>query len=271
MDKKERQIKIFAAISFIIMIIFNILTYVFPPGGRNIKEIALSYPNLVFPSIYAHYIWILIYLLLGLFALYQLDLFHKNHNQIKKEVMFHTQISFIAFCWLDMMWITAWLYDYMALSSVILIIIVICIRIVSKSLCTQDLSHLGKFLVKPTFSILYGWLTISVMVNFVLLLKSIGWKGFGIPIPLWAAATLIGVAVYAAVRTRMNRDVIYCLTIIWCYIGILIKHVSKAELNSQYPLIICAVAFCLAILAGSAGFLIYTNQSGKIIIKSKKS
>lgn len=261
MDKKVKLIKIIVAITYIVMIAFTVLSFIKPFNGRDLIEITSSYPNFVTPSFYSYYIWILIYLLLGLFMVYQLDIAGHNINQVKKEVLFNSQIIFLVFCWLNILTIISFQFDYIALASVVILTMLICVSFLCKSLSITELSRQGKWFIKLPFSILYGWLTVSTVRTVVILFVSIRWEGFGIPIPLWAAATLAGMAVYAAIRTQRNKDIVYCLTIIWGYIGILIKHLSETGYDGQYPQLVIADIINIALLAGSAGVLLYKKKS----------
>jgi hypothetical protein len=205
-------------------------------------------------------IWWFIYLLFIAFSIYQLDFFGHKHFIIRPEALYHTRIVFIGFCVLNMLWAIAWQFDYIALATMILFIMVICMRFLCKDLSREDMSDREKILIKLPFSLLYGWLTILTISSFAILFVSIRWKAFGIPITFWVVAALTVLAVYAVIRTLKNKDLAYCLTIIWGYAGILVKHAAKDKLNRQYPIIIAAIIFGIIILAGSAGVLLYRKR-----------
>lgn len=259
MDKDNSRVKIIVVISYFVMIVTSTFSLIQPFSGRTIQKIAQSYPNYVTPLDFFHLIWVLIYVLMGLYVIYQLDIFKHNFSKIGSNILLRSQIYVIAYCWLEVIWIFAWFFDYIALSLVIVLAMLICSMLFCKAICTADLSKQGVLFIRLPSSILYGWLTSSFVMNFVILLISIGFKGGKIPIPIWVSGTLLVTAIYAVIRTYRNRDVIYCLTILWSYIGILIRHM--VELKGSQPLIISVVAFSVLLLAGSAVFTAFRKKS----------
>lgn len=260
MDKKDTPQKVIVIAAFLIMLLFTMFSILRPMNGQNITKISASYPNLITPPDYTFMIWWFIYLLFTAFLVYQLDLFGHKRFIIRPEALYYTRIVFIGFCALNMIWEVAWQYDYIALATLILFIMVICMRFLCKYLSREDMSDREKVLIKLPFSLLYGWLTILTISSFAILLVSIRWKAFGIPIMFWTAIALTVLAVYAVIRTLRNKDLPYCLTILWGYTGILVQHTLKDKLNGQYPLIIAAAIFGIIILAGSAGVLLYKKK-----------
>lgn len=260
MEKKDTPEKIITVIAFLSMVAFTMLSIFLPMNGRSIIKIAASYPNLITPADYTFVIWWFIYLLFMAFSIYQLELFGHKHFILRPEALFHTRIVFAGFCVLCIIWVIAWQFEYLALSAVLLFIMVIGIRFLCKYLSREDMSAREKIFVRLPFSVLYGWLTILTISGFAVLFESIRWKAFGVPLAVWAVTTLVVLAVYAAIRTQRNRDLAYCITLIWAYIGILVKRTAKDELYGQNPLLIAAVTLCVAILAGSAGILIYRKR-----------
>ena len=68
---KNTLMKIFAAAAYLAMVAVNFLANSLPINNRSTGEISDAYPNLFAPAGLAFSIWGLIYLLLGVFVLYQ--------------------------------------------------------------------------------------------------------------------------------------------------------------------------------------------------------
>ena len=58
-------------VAYVLTLIVNGLANALPLGGRNTGEISELYPNLFTPAAYVFSIWGLIYVLLGIFTVYQ--------------------------------------------------------------------------------------------------------------------------------------------------------------------------------------------------------
>jgi hypothetical protein len=260
MDKKETPEKIMVIIAFLIMIAFIMLSYFLPAGGQNITEIMASYPNLFTPADYSFLMWWIIYLLFTGFVIYQLGLFGHKHLVVRPEALHHTRMIFIGICAMSAVCIMAWQFDYLALSAMLVLIMLACIRFLCRYLTLEDMSGCDRVFIRLPFSILYAWLTILTISTLAILFVSIRWKAFGIPLTVWAVATFVILAVYAVMRSQKNKDFAYCFTMIWLYIGLLVKHTAKDGMNGKYPAIIAAIIFGILILAGCAGVLLYRKR-----------
>lgn len=259
MDRKSLLLKIIVAISYFVMMVFSTYALMQPINGESIQTIALSYPNSITPLDAFQLIWILIFILVGMFVIYQFDFRHNASKQVGIDILQSAQMFFIAYCWLEIIWIIAWIFEYIALSLIILLTMLLCSRFFCRLICTTDLSARGIIFIKLPSSILYGWLTNTFVMNLVILLVSIRWQGWGIPLPIWAAAALAVTAIYAAIRTYRNRDVIYCLAVLWGYIGVLLRHII--DFRGQYASIIIVVACSMVFLVGSVVLTVVNKKS----------
>ena len=79
MDKiKASTIKNLATLTFLLMILVNTLANTLPINGRNTGEVSDAYGNLFAPTGLTFAIWGVIYVLLGLYVLYQYGLFRDS-------------------------------------------------------------------------------------------------------------------------------------------------------------------------------------------------
>jgi hypothetical protein len=260
MGNKDTNEKIITAISFTVLLVLIILVNTLSLNGMKSWEILASYPNLVTPARYTCFIWSFIYLHLTAFTLYQLDLFPMLQTRIKKEVLSHIRILFIVSSLSNIAWIFAWHYDFLALSLMLIFIMLICLIYINRKISLEELSKWDKILIRLPFGIYYGWIFIATVINMTTLFVSIGWKRFGLSESFWTIITLIGILIIATVQTLRNRDLAYCLTIIWAYCGILVKHISTSYLGGQYPEIIITIIISIILLTIGEGYLYLSKK-----------
>jgi hypothetical protein len=276
MYKKTTLLKLTVVVSYIIMLVFNILSFIFPFNGvLTTPEIAKSYPNLLMPSDFTFSIWTFLYLLLALLVVYQLNLIHlkqdkpvygfTGHEQRKLNPEMYNRISiyFIISCLLNAGWILAWNFDYIALSLLIMITLLILLAVFNKLLGMEDLSISEGLLVRLPFSVYYGWVSVLIVSNLIALLTSIRFNWLGISKPVWAVILLLFILAGVSFRARKNKDIAYCLTILWALAGILVKHTSGQELDGRYPVIIAVITGCIVIISGEILYLVYEKNVRK--------
>ncbi|MHB8129456.1 MAG: hypothetical protein ACYDEX_10690 [Mobilitalea sp.] len=255
MENKSTVVKIITAVSFLVMLLMNILANAIPINNMTTGQISDLYPNLFTPARYTFSIWGLIYLLSALFTIYQLDLFRRNLDTIKPEVYNQIRILFIISSFLNAGWIVAWHYDYIALSLMMSFIILVCLNIICKALSKEELTNREKLLIRLPFSIYFGWITVATIANIMILLVSIRWNGLEVSGAIEIMIILALVFCIVTYNTFKNKDIAYCLTVIWAYVGILVKHTSVTELNGKYPQITLTVIVCIVLFVVEAGYL----------------
>jgi hypothetical protein len=54
---------------------------------------------------------------------------------------------------------------------------------------------------------------------------------------------------------------VYGFTVIWGYIGILVKHISKLNLSGKYPDIITTIIVCIIVLTVGEGYLYLSKKN----------
>jgi len=238
--------KFFIAFNFALMIAANALAVVLPLNGVNTAEVSDSYPNLFAPAGYTFAIWGLIYLLLAVSALYQLGLFRggeKPDETLMRKVGFMFAVSSLT----NAAWIFAWHYDRIALSMILMGLLFLYLIDIVVNINAQELSAREKWFLRLPFSVYFGWITVAMIANAVVLLVSVGWDRFGLSESTWAVIVLALGALIGIATTLRYKDVAYGLVLIWAYTGILAKHLSSSGFAGQYPGVILTVSICLAL------------------------
>lgn len=239
------RLKIIAIITFIIMVICNALANIIPIGGNNTGKVSDSYPNLFAPAGFTFSIWSLIYALLAAFCFYQFRRFRNKKSKVEEQTIDSVLSYFIASSLLNTAWIFAWQYRHIGISTILIILILICLaRIVT---LLRNYKFYGKdyLFFRLPFSIYFGWLSVAVIANITTWLVSIGWNGLGYSEVFWTIAVLTLGGLVGIINSERNNDIAYLLVFVWAYFGILAKHLSSTEFNGKYSQIITVLTIIL--------------------------
>jgi len=250
---KNLFIKIIAAVAYAAMVAVNFMANGLPINNRSTGEISDAYPNLFAPAGPAFSIWGLIYLLLGVYVLYQ---FVKK-DQKKEELLKKINPLFIATSLANISWIFAWHYDYIGLSVLIMATLLFLLIKIADIVRAEQFTVREKFFIRAPFSIYFGWITVASIANITVFLVSIDWNGFGIADYIWTSIILLVGALIGSWRMVKDKNIAYGLVLVWAYSWILFKHLSVGGFNGQYPSIAATVIACLVLVGFFAGLIFY--------------
>ena len=250
---KNISIKILVAVTYIAMVVMNFLANALPINNRGTGEISNAYPNLFTPAGHAFSIWGLIYLLLGIYVIYQ---FVKK-DQKTEEVIQKINPFFIATSLANISWIFAWHYDYIAISVAVMAVLLILLIKIADIIRLGNFTTIEKVSIWAPFSIYFGWITVASIANITVFLVSIGWNGFGLADFVWTSIILLVGALIGILRMNKDKNVAYGLVLVWAYSWILFKHLSLSGFDGQYQSIIVTTIVCLAFFLFSIGRMIY--------------
>jgi hypothetical protein len=246
--RNTATIRIITVVTFLAMVIVNALANTLPINGVNTGGVSDSYPNLFAPAGLTFAIWGVIYLLLLGYTLYQVGLFQEDSSASKAALLDRIGVIFSISSVANAAWIFSWHYHLIPLSMLLMVVILVCLILINQTINSEELSAREKLFVRPPFSVYWGWITVATIANATTLLVSVGWGGFGISEPAWAAI-IISVGLLIGVATMLkNRNIAYGLVLIWAYVGILIKHTSASGFAGQYSAVIAVVIVCLVLL-----------------------
>lgn len=210
-------------ISLLITIFVNVLSNALPLNGRTAGEISDSFDILFVPAGYVFSIWGLIYLGLLAYAIYQL-LPSQRENPRLRQTGWWFVLSGVA----NSTWIFLWHYDYVALSVVAMLVLLVSLLNIYLRLGNGKtaVSRAEKWLVQLPFSIYLGWITVATIANITVFLYDINWNGFGLSAEIWAVIMLGVATVVAGLMTASRGDIAYLLVLVWAFAGI---GVAQAE------------------------------------------
>ena len=219
-------------------------------GGKNTAQISDANPNLITPAGYVFSIWGVIYILLGVFVVFQ-ALPSEKGKDYQKRIGWLFVLSSL----LNIAWLFLWQFEYLSLSVVLMFLLLatlisIYLRLnIGKS--TAPLRE--KLAVHVPFSVYLGWITIASIANVAVTLVSVNWDGFGINPETWAALIVIIALLITLIVIATRKDVAYGLVIIWALVGIAVKQSGNQNIVmiTEISAIIVAVALAAVILLAS--------------------
>ncbi len=261
MDKKQRFMptSILVTITFILMVTVNALANILPIAGITTGEVSDSFPNLFAPAGITFSIWGVIYLLLGLYTLYQLGLFQKE-NPTDRELLTRVGNIFAFSSLINSIWIFCWHYKVIFLSVILMLLILLSLITIHLVLKNKPMTRKEWFFIKLPFSIYFGWITVATIANITALLVTLGFNGWGLSEPVWTS-TLIIIGTLIGMATAISaKDIPYVATLIWAFAGILIKHTSASGFNNAYPMVIITVQAALGILAVTIVLILFMKR-----------
>ena len=233
-------------IAFILMVVVNGLagstTLI---GGKLTAQISDANPTLITPAGYVFSIWGIIYVLLGVFVVYQ-ALPSKQGSDFQKRISVLFVLSSIA----NIIWLFLWQFEYLVASIGLMFLILASLIMIylrleigkSKVLISERLA------VHLPFSVYLGWITIATIANIAVTLVSVNWDGIGIAAQTWATLIVIVALLITLLVIATRKDIAYALVVIWALVGIGVKQVENPAIVTLTQMSALIIAICLAVV-----------------------
>jgi translocator protein len=189
-------------------------------GGQVTAAVSDANPTLITPAGYVFSIWGVIYMLLGVFVVYQ-----ALPSQQGKEYQSKIGWLFVLSSLINIGWLFLWQFEYLSLSVVLMFLLLATLISIYVRLRTgkSAVSLRERLAVQLPFSVYLGWITIASIANVAATLVSIGWDGFGISPETWAILVVAVALIITILMLFTRKDVAYSLVIIWALVGIGVK------------------------------------------------
>lgn len=216
-------------------------------GGKNTAEISNANLTLITPAGYVFSIWGIIYVLLGIFVVFQA-------LPREREKEYHGKIGwlFILSSIFNIVWLFLWQFEYLVFSVILMFLLLASLISIYLRLDIGK-SQVGlaeKITVHLPFSTYLGWITIASIANVAVTLVSIGWNGFGISPETWATIIVVIALLITVLVIVTRKDIAYGLVIIWAFLGIAVGQSSNQNIVTltQVSAIIVLIALVFSIL-----------------------
>lgn len=256
MDSKKKLLILGNTIAVFATIIVNALANIIPIGGNLTGEISDNIPNLFVPAGLTFAIWGVIYVLILLFAGYQLtDLFGKIDT--KSEYINKISFWFILGSLGNIVWIFLWHYEQILLSMIPILVLFISLLMayVRLDIGNSNASKKERFFVHLPISVYFGWLTVAVIANVTAMLVTLGVGDLFLGEVVWTVLVIVIALILTLLVLYQKHDVGYSLVIIWALLGIIIKQYDS------YQLIVLTAGISIVVIAGFMLFqIVQRNQ-----------
>ena len=218
-SREKKGLKILNLIFYIFMIAANGLANTKIFGQSTTGEISDKYSNLFTQAGITFAIWVVIYIMLGYFVLYQLG---KNGYGARKEITEKIGIWFIVSCILNGAWLYFWAFDLIGLSMIaMLALLVVLFLIYFKIYPLEDFLYNDekKGFLLP-FSLYLGWICVATIANFSAFVKYMNWNLFNVSEIVWVSLAILLAVLINLFFIWIRKDKAFGLVGIWALAGI---------------------------------------------------
>ena len=238
---------------FIATVVVNALATLLPINNKGTGELSDQYPNLFVPAGLTFSIWGIIYILLGMFVVYQIIVAFKT-NAAQRGIFEKIGILFFISSMLNIGWIFAWHYEIVWLSLLLMLLLFASLLAIylRLNIGRSEATNMERIFVHIPFSVYLGWITIATIANATALLVDSGLKSL-LPGEQFWAVVVIAVGIIIGLAMLFTRDDIYYnLVVDWALLGILLKRLGDTGTSSQGVIIITIIGLVLI----SAGIIV---------------
>jgi len=218
MKNTLRQVAVI--ISTLMTITVNVLANSLPLNGLNTGDISDSFNTYFVPAGYVFSIWLLIYLGLMAFTVYQALPAQRNNARLVK-ISWAVVVANLA----NAFWIFFWHFLLFPLSLLAMVTLLASLLFIYTRLeiGKSTFTTLENWLVRVPFSIYLGWITVATIANTTDVLDYIKWGQFGFSDETWMVIILVVVMVIAWAMSLTRKDVPYLAVLLWALAGIGVK------------------------------------------------
>jgi hypothetical protein len=199
-----------------------------PLNGRNTGEISDSFNVLFVPAGYVFSIWLLIYIGIAAYTIYQALPAQRANPRLRA-----TGWLFALGSLANGAWIFAWHYGLYPLSMAIMLVLLGSLTAIYLRL------NIGRFLfdkvetwtIRTPISVYLGWITVATIANATAVLSNLGYTGAPFGELGWTLILLLAGVVIAALMAFTRHEIGYLLVLVWAFAGISVRWLDAPVLN----------------------------------------
>ncbi|VVB59081.1 Uncharacterised protein [uncultured archaeon] len=262
---KKKLLQTGNILATIITILVNALAVILPLNGKTTQELSDNLPNLFVPAGITFSIWGIIYILWIIFAIYQArDLFKKE--EIEMPFLQQISVLFIVSSNVNSAWIFLWHYEYVGLSLLMMIILLLSLLAiyVRLNIGRSIVSMAEKLCVQVPFSVYLGWITVATIANVTAFLVSVNWDSFGISPLNWTIIIIAVATLLTILMLALRKDIAFSLVVLWAFFGIWMKRTTQPnttiDVNIATTTTIAIILIAIGLLAVIGYQLIRKNK-----------
>ena len=239
-----------AGLLFIGMLVMNTLANSLPLNGQTTGGVSYQYPNLFQPAGVTFSIWGVIYLLLGAFVVSQFMSWKTDVTTFDYPITSILWLFSITSV-LNIGWLVFWHYDQIALSTVVMVLLLATLLVI------LYLAKDAPLLLRASFSVYAGWISIATVANFTILFVKLGVEPFTEKAVVYTIIMFVISALLGIFYMFIKKNIFYGAVFVWAYVGIFIRFLKQESLPQSFPALMYTSLTLLIILAGSVIYLGY--------------
>jgi len=251
----ERSEKLFirstTVIIYILMIVVNALANFTKFNGVSTSEITAKFDTLLTPLGLTFLVWIIIYVLMGIYTIYQWQIIKVKRHE-RSDLLTNINIYFNISSASNTIWIISWHQEMIWLSLINMIVLFVSLMRIMKLIKWEDalkpFTKEENIKIKYPFSIYFGWITMALLINIFVFLRSISWVGFGISSEIGSILFLLTGLYFSVINIFRYESLTYGITILWALIGIFTRHININGYHLMYPGIIMVIFVSIIVL-----------------------
>lgn len=218
-SRSLRLLPILNIVAFVLVVLFNALANILPLNGLTTGTISDSFPSLFTPAGYVFAVWGLIYLLLGVFVVYQALPAQRNNPRLAR-----LGYLFVLSCAFNIAWLFSWHFLQIPLSMLAMLgllgtLIAIYERL---GIGKNEVTRGEAFAARLPFSVYLGWITVATVANATVTLLEFGVRG-GWGAPFWAFVAVLAAAAIGLTVLQRRGDAAFVLVLVWAFFGIAVR------------------------------------------------
>lgn len=211
---------------YVAVLAVNYLAMSIPLGGMTTGQLSDKYHTPITPAGYAFMIWIVIYLLLAGYIVYQ---FRKVTS--RQDSVLAISFWFIITCVFNIAWIFLWQYQFIGISFAVMIALFVTLTVIYTKTRYIHAPTTGEtWLIRLPFSIYLGWICVAALVNLAVILFHTN-NGMNLDPKTTGIILLCLGAVAAIMITFRARDGVLPLVFVWAYIAIAVEQRDVSALS----------------------------------------
>lgn len=205
-----------SAVFLAVTLYVNYLANALPLNGQNTGEVSGKFPNDFVPAGLTFGIWGLIYLFLLIFT--GLLLFYAFRKVEVSPVLNEILPWFWLSCLMNGAWIFAFHYEFWIIS--LMIMLALLLSLLKVYILSGDAGKTIPLIVRLSFSIYLGWISVATLANVTLLLVSGGHRLSFLPEYVWSTILMTLASGLGIFFVKAKGDLAYGLVIAWALFGI---------------------------------------------------
>lgn len=229
--------------TLLIVLAVNFLANYLPIGGRSTGDISATYPTLFTPAGFTFAIWGMIYLFLIAYVVYQLLPMNRDRKEFDR-----INRHFVVNCLGNAAWIFAWHYDWITLSLLLMMVILISlIGIYRHILPGKVRGFRDKLFMRLPFSLYLGWITVATLANISVEQVAVGAENWMLSEVVWTFVKLGCAGAIASVMVVRFRDPIFGSVVVWATYGITVMQAPTPQVVGAAAAVMILVMVILII------------------------